>query len=139
MKIIRYNKKTGDVVSFLSVDEDFDLSTGDNQEYGYLESDIPIGSTKYYVKDGIITERQERPSNYHFWDGKSWVENDTLLSNKVRRNRDYLLSNSDWVVAKYTELGEPMPDEWRVYRQALRDIPSQAGFPKNVIYPKAPS
>ena len=28
--------------------------------------------------------------------------------------------------------------EWATYRQALRDIPSQAGFPLDVVWPEKP-
>ncbi len=27
---------------------------------------------------------------------------------------------------------------WRAYRQALRDIPEQAGFPMNIVWPERP-
>jgi hypothetical protein len=30
-------------------------------------------------------------------------------------------------------------DAWRVYRQALRDIPEQPGFPFNVVWPERPA
>ena len=29
--------------------------------------------------------------------------------------------------------------EWKTFRQALRDIPTQAGFPTNVTWPTKPS
>lgn len=44
------------------------------------------------------------------------------LKNEIRPERNRLLSECDWVVAKYTELGEPIPQEWTQYRQALRDF-----------------
>lgn len=43
-----------------------------------------------------------------------------LMDLKKRRNR--LLADSDWVVARSIETGEPIPQEWKDYRQALRDI-----------------
>jgi hypothetical protein len=43
-----------------------------------------------------------------------------LLDLKHRRNR--LLETSDWVVTRSIERGEEIPQEWRDYRQALRDI-----------------
>lgn len=43
-----------------------------------------------------------------------------LIDLKKRRNR--LLADSDWVVARSIETGEPIPQEWKDYRQALRDI-----------------
>jgi hypothetical protein len=54
---------------------------------------------------------------------------------RVRTRRNQLLSACD-----YTQLpdnNDPKKSEWAVYRQALRDLPQQAGFP-NVEFPKDP-
>lgn len=55
-----------------------------------------------------------------------------------RSVRDNLLSQCDWVVTKAQELGEEVPQEWREYRQALRDITEQVGFPDNINWPEMP-
>jgi hypothetical protein len=63
---------------------------------------------------------------------------------RVREQRDDLLAQSDWVVTKAVEqnaadgLGIQVPMNWINYRQALRDIPSQAGFPYTVTWPQEP-
>ena len=56
----------------------------------------------------------------------------------VRRKRDRDLQKCDWVVIKNTEKGTNIPVEWEVYRQALRDITGQAGFPYSVEWPTKP-
>ena len=62
----------------------------------------------------------------------------------VRGQRDTLLKNSDWVTVKAVDqnaadnLGIQVPQVWLVYRQALRDITAQDGFPYNVIWPTEP-
>lgn len=64
----------------------------------------------------------------------------------LRRERDIRLYETDWVVTKYTELGEPIPEEWRTYRQALRDIttsgatfdPNHSTLLGNVDWPVKP-
>jgi hypothetical protein len=53
---------------------------------------------------------------------------------KVRAQRDELLAKSD-----YMALADRITDAWRTYRQALRDVPAQAGFPTNVTWPIEPS
>ena len=45
----------------------------------------------------------------------------------------------DWRAARAFELGEPMPEAWRAYRQALRDLPDQPGFPLSVSWPDLPA
>lgn len=53
----------------------------------------------------------------------------------VRNERNSLLAASDW-----TQLADATVDKaaWAAYRQALRDIPQQVGFPYNVTYPATP-
>ena len=55
----------------------------------------------------------------------------------ARKQRDALLSACDW-----TQIGD-VPDTvdkeaWATYRQALRDLPKQSGFPLNIIWPTEP-
>lgn len=59
-------------------------------------------------------------------------------SANVRAQRDRLLAESDWVIIKATETGQPVPPEWLAYRQALRDITKQEGFPYAVVWPVKP-
>ena len=56
----------------------------------------------------------------------------------VRAERNELLAASDWVVSFAYEKSEPVPAEWSAYRQALRDVPQQEGFPKDVVWPTKP-
>lgn len=65
-----------------------------------------------------------------------WQEDsDNRTSEKVRKQRDELLYRSDW-----TQVADAPVDQsaWATYRQALRDIPSQAGFPNDVNFPTEP-
>ena len=57
------------------------------------------------------------------------------LAIKIREQRDELLAVSDW-----TQLPDSPADKeaWATYRQALRDLPTVAGFP-NVAMPTAPA
>tara|TARA_B100000902_G_scaffold397076_1_gene459785 strand:- start:3720 stop:4172 length:453 start_codon:yes stop_codon:yes gene_type:complete len=52
----------------------------------------------------------------------------------VRSQRNSNLKGSDWMAL--TDV--TMTDEWKTYRQALRDIPEQSGFPSNVTWPEPP-
>jgi hypothetical protein len=42
-----------------------------------------------------------------------------------RAERDRRLAETDWVVARAYERGEPVPEAWAAYRRALRDLPDQ--------------
>jgi len=56
----------------------------------------------------------------------------------IRSRRDGLLQETDWIVIKSYERGQNIPAEWELYRQALRDITEQAGFPYEVTWPTKP-
>jgi len=63
-------------------------------------------------------------------------ERKALVAAKTKR--DNLLAGSDWVVIKALESGASVPVEWATYRQALRDVPQQDGFPNTVVWPVLP-
>jgi hypothetical protein len=54
---------------------------------------------------------------------------------QVRDQRNQKLSSSDWTQVIDAPVDQ---DAWAAYRQELRDIPSQVGFPWDVIWPTEP-
>ena len=59
---------------------------------------------------------------------------DKQQEDNIRSRRDQLLKESDWRAVSDRQL-EP---EWKEYRQALRDISKQEGFPHDVEWPVDP-
>ena len=57
------------------------------------------------------------------------------LATEARDKRNALLSQSDWTQAADAPVDQTA---WATYRQALRDITDQAGFPENIDWPIAP-
>ncbi len=63
------------------------------------------------------------------------------IAEEIRKKRNLLIDEAD---TKYcnAEKWELMPEEtkalWRIYKQALRDITKQEGFPLNVVFPQKP-
>lgn len=57
------------------------------------------------------------------------------LTAEARNKRNALLTESDW-----TQVADAPVDQaaWATYRQALRDITAQAGFPTDVVWPIEP-
>ena len=55
-----------------------------------------------------------------------------------RLARDVLLGQSDWTQFGDSPLSDSKKAEWATYRQALRDLPTQSGFP-DVDMPTKPS
>ncbi len=66
------------------------------------------------------------------------TEEQTILKNNqwqnVRQERDMLLKETDWRAS--TDL--TLSDDWKNYRQALRDVPTQSD-PFNIVWPTIPS
>jgi hypothetical protein len=68
------------------------------------------------------------------------LDEDTLAertegrAKQVRDERDQKLNATDW---RFRSDMNPS-QEWANYCQALRDVPSQAGFPWNVVWPTQP-
>ena len=56
----------------------------------------------------------------------------------VRAERGMRLQESDWIVIVHSEQGTPVPPEWMTYRQALREVTEQPGFPFDVVWPVKP-
>jgi len=63
---------------------------------------------------------------------------DAEKASQVRAERDSKLAETDWVTIRAMDTGTAMSAEWSAYRQALRDITAQAGFPWNVTWPEKP-
>lgn len=57
-----------------------------------------------------------------------------VAERNVRFRRDSLLQETDWMALS----DNTMTPAWGSYRQALRDITSEEGFPYNVIWPTKP-
>lgn len=66
-------------------------------------------------------------------------EDATLEDRKkdFRLNRNILLKDTDWALASDTPLSNEQKTEATTYRQALRDLPAQDGFP-NIAFPTKP-
>ena len=60
---------------------------------------------------------------------------DAEQAKSVRNSRTEKLKDSDW-----TQLADSTADKaaWATYRQALRNVPTQAGFPWTITWPDAP-
>ncbi|HDR9512011.1 hypothetical protein C5615_37395 [Burkholderia cepacia] len=59
---------------------------------------------------------------------------------RVRRERDALLAEADPLVERAADAGDADREAaLRKYRTALRDVPQQAGFPLDIIWPQLPA
>lgn len=67
-----------------------------------------------------------------------YAETDAGKAAAVRRQRDAKLTACDWTQLADAPLSAGVKAAWSTYRQALRDVPGQAGFPLVVEWPVVP-
>lgn len=60
------------------------------------------------------------------------------LAKEARAQRDKLLAETDWTQVLDAPISAESREAYRVYRQALRDVPEQEGFPERVQWPVEP-
>jgi hypothetical protein len=89
-----------------------------------------LTSVEPYIENGVVFDVIVEAKTQDELDAEK-----TQKANEVRYRRNMLLTQSDW-----TQLADAPVDNlvWAVYRQSLRDITLQAGFPFDVIFPVIP-
>ena len=68
-------------------------------------------------------------------DAEAIATKDTEQAKAMREQRGEKLKDSDW-----TQVADAPVDKavWATYRQALRDVTAQSGFPWTIVWPDAP-
>ena len=82
--------------------------------------------------------RSNEYSDLEWLDSADTKPTETEINNKIseldaaeamrllREERNVLLSETDWMVTKSVETGVAMSNDWKTYRQALRDLPASS-------------
>lgn len=151
---IIYDVITGEIKrNGFASDDSYKTLVGDNQKsmtcFGeYLTHWVNNDVLQEYT----IEQKQKKeiqPNPFCVWSNQifDWVDTRTSdeiyqsTANSVRTQRNNLLQASDWTdtFSAPTRLGQDVYQSWQTYRQALRDVTTQSGFPFNVIWPISPA
>lgn len=122
------------------------------RKYYELDSEnrIVVASDRGKITaDGIIGEQFDFPEDFDFdrqyfykiIDGKLVEDTNAISAKKaeeIRDIRDVLLKECDFTVLPDSPFTDEKRAEWIAYRQTLRDIPLQNGFPFDVVFPNKP-
>jgi len=110
-----------------------------------FESDIVFEGpqaqpTRYQVafRDGVAQDEQGRWFTKYSvadMDADAIAAKDAGQATSVRSQRTEKLKDSDWTQVADSPANKVV---WATYRQALRDITAQAGFPWDITWPSAP-
>lgn len=151
--IYNYDSQTGEYIG--SSNAKIDPIDGSNRIPANATTEVPVSveSNQKPVWNGTNWVATMDLRGTPFWDSdgvecvitdlNTGIPSDKLSSKPdltesatvvARKTRNCLLEISD----KYA-LVDRITDDWRTYRQSLRDVPAQAGFPDNITWPTEPS
>jgi hypothetical protein len=84
----------------------------------------------------VDTDQVGQPLYGNEWEVSYTAQNmeQATAESNVRVRRDSLLQETDWMALSDVT----MSSEMTTYRQALRDVPAQSGFPFSVTWPNKP-
>ena len=133
-----WDRTTDDVLEALGADVVFEgpQATPQNHYQFSMRQGVEQLDGKWYTKyvlGPIFTDNEdataaEQEAAYN-------AQKDAAQAESVRNQRTQLLKDSDW-----TQVADAPVDQaaWATYRQALRDVPTQAGFPWDIQWPTKP-
>ena len=94
-----------------------------NWVFAWVERDM---FADYVNDEGVTVTKASQEEAYT-------ARKDAEAATAARAERDKLLAKCDWTQGK--DIAESVSSSYTIYRQALRDITSQDGFPHNVVWP----
>jgi hypothetical protein len=125
MKTI-YNKQTGEILGTISGVN----AAVDNDNEGFLDGQYD--ALEYKVVNGqAVAKTDAEKQSYDDTRNAETVDS-------LRDRRNILLAQSDWTQSPDSPLTNAKKQEWAVYRQQLRDMPSTAD-PENLTWPSQPT
>ena len=137
MIITIFNKNNGKIDRTISCTEDHVALNYDSLTEDYIEGDHD--GTKYYIDHREPFLIPDAPNDYSRFDHdtKQWVkrQTDEQRWDMVRFVRYKKLESSDWT--QLPDVPISTKEAWATYRQALRDITTQAD-PFNITWPTPP-
>jgi hypothetical protein len=131
-----YSEINGQIIRIVQTN-DIELQLQDGENY----LDGSIDDSAYYIQNGVPVAIPPKPDQYSVFDytTKQWVQNEKIAIASVSQKRQKLLYLSDWTQIPNNPLTTVQQEAWATYRQELRDIPQQSGYPFNVVWPVAPT
>jgi len=86
--------------------------------------------------EGIIPFTAEEEAEWDAQLAAHAANADTRKAVDIREERNAKLAATDWTQA--SDVPQSVKDSFAPYRQALRDVPTQSGFPNQVVWPVSP-
>jgi hypothetical protein len=123
-----WDRTTDDVLEALGADVVFEGPQAQPTRYQVAFRDgVEQVDGKWYTKYSVAD-----------LDSEGIAAKDATQAESVRSQRTQALKDSDWTQLDDTPFDNAKKMAWANYRQALRDIPDQAGFPWDIQWPTQP-
>ena len=108
-----------------------------------FEMEIPpddeTGKVSKYQVTYPYSEENLKIAKRYAYNGEYTIEDVPMTEEEARAQRDKLLEDTDWTQVLDAPIDATTREAYRAYRQALRDIPEQEGFPESITWPELPS
>ena len=104
-----------------------------------IQPDDETGKVKKYEVTYPYSEENLKLAQMYAYNGEATIEDIPITEEEARTQRDKLLSDTDWTQVLDAPIDSATREAYRTYRQALRDIPEQDGFPETITWPELPS
>lgn len=142
MKYVVYDPSNGRIIRFGEAPES-QISTIIGSDESWLEADCGVGM-RVDINSMQLVSMGDPPSLYHQFDYEIMEWSDVRTAQEifvsaeaaVRERRSELLKQSDWTQLPDVPLATR--EAWATYRQILRDITEQEGYPHTVTWPVEP-
>ena len=121
-----YDQLTPEVMEAIGADVVFEgaQATPTRYQFAFRDGVTQDDQGRWFTKYSVVDMDQEAKDVLN-----------TTQAEAMRKQRNEKLKDSDW-----TQVADAPVDKtaWATYRQALRDITAQSGFPWTITWPDAP-
>jgi hypothetical protein len=114
----------------------------EHPDYGWIPYTLDPADTDMTINNDDLLAAMKAAGDVAAYIPPTQAELDAALSEQLRMERDGLLAEVDAIAGnalRWATLSAEQQAAWAVYRQALLDVPQQAGFPNDVTWPTAPA
>lgn len=114
----------------------------EHPEFGWIPYTLDPADTDMTINNGELLAAMTAAGDVVAYTPPTQEELNAAKAAQVRTERDQRLLTVDAIAGnalRWAALDADTQAAWAVYRQALLDVPQQAGFPNDVTWPEEPT
>ena len=112
-------------IRFFQPDISQSFSGGAIRIYGLAKSQVVIMARQHLTANGLVDFTAEEEAEWDAQEAEWAAGADDRMAAEHRSTRNNLLAETDWMANSDVT----MADNWKTYRQALRDLPTHSNWP----------